>query len=258
MTIKFLLIILLLIILWSWLLEPNLLTIKKIKLKNSQLKGKKIVFISDLHIKPHERHRICKIVKKINNLNPDIVLFGGDYVNGHKKGYSMSIEDIAFELSKIKSPKIGIIGNHDGWQGKNEIKSALEKHFIKILINDNVKVDNLCIIGLDDIQTGDPDIKKAFQKSQSPRILLTHSPDVFPLVTEEITLALAGHTHGGQIVFPFNIPIIVPSKYGKKYAKGLICENNKKIFITKGLGTSILPLRFCCIPEIVLIDFCDN
>ena len=123
---------------------------------------------------------------------------------------------------------------------------------------DNVKVDNVCIIGLDDIQTGDPDIKKAFQKSQSPRILLTHSPDVFPLVTEEITLALAGHTHGGQIVFPFNIPIIVPSKYGKKYAKGLICENNKKIFITKGLGTSILPLRFCCIPEIVLIDFCDN
>ena len=86
-------------------------------------------------------------------------------------------------------------------------------------------------------------------------ILLSHTPDIFPKVPNTVMLTLAGHTHGGQIVFPGTEPLLVPSAYGKKYAYGLISENNKSMFISKGLGSSILPLRFNCKPEIVVIEF---
>lgn len=72
---------------------------------------------------------------------------------------------------------------------------------------------------------------------------------------KNVDLILAGHTHGGQVNLPFVGELIVPSGYGKKYAKGLIEENGKTMFLTKGIGTSILPVRFNCLPEIIVINF---
>ena len=80
---------------------------------------------------------------------------------------------------------------------------------------------------------------------------------MFPQIPDNIFLTLAGHTHGGQIRLPFIGALIIPSEYGEKYAKGLIKENNKTMIVTKGIGTSILPLRFNCPPEIVVIEFTD-
>lgn len=251
-------IFIIIIFFWSFLIEPNILTVKRVKIKCNELQGKRIVFATDLHIKPYEKHRLVKLVKKINEQNPDIVLLGGDYVNGHRKGNSMVIEDIAKELAKINAPAVGIIGNHDGWQGKDEAIQALENNGIKTLVNENIKIGNLYIAGLDDIQTGKADIKKALKNTSSPRIVLTHSPDTFPDLPPGITLVLAGHLHGGQIVFPFLKPLIIPSKYGTKYSYGLFEENDKKMFVSKGLGTSTLALRFNCLPEIVVIDFSEN
>ena len=87
-------------------------------------------------------------------------------------------------------------------------------------------------------------------------IVLTHEPDIFTGLhnsNERIQLILAGHTHGGQIRLPFIGGIIVPSSYGNKYSKGYIKENGKQMFVTSGIGTSILPVRFLCPPEIILI-----
>ena len=72
---------------------------------------------------------------------------------------------------------------------------------------------------------------------------------------KKVNLTLAGHTHNGQFVFPNGKTLIIPSAYGTRYAYGLKEEDGKKIFISKGLGTSIIPLRFNCIPEIVLVKF---
>ena len=100
------------------------------------------------------------------------------------------------------------------------------------------------------------DVEKALENTQSPRILLTHSPDIFPDIRQKnINLILAGHLHGGQIRIPFIGAIIVPSKYGNKYSKGLIIDNHKKMIVTKGIGTSILPVRFNCKPDFIVIDF---
>ena len=104
------------------------------------------------------------------------------------------------------------------------------------------------------MQTGTPDIKKALiGTNNKPTILLTHTPDIMPEVPYSVNLTLAGHLHGGQI--RTHRAIIVPSKFGTKYANGFLNDNGKKKLTKKGLGTSILPIRFNCFPEIVIIDF---
>lgn len=240
---------------WSLFIEPYILTVKQIYIKDSELKGLKVVFASDLHIKPYEMFRLKKTVKKINKQNADIVLLAGDYVSGHKQKSSMPIEKIAKELKQIKSKfgTIGILGNHDCWAGKYEIKKALEENNIKILINENICFDKFCIAGVDDMQTGEPDTEKALSNINKPVILLSHSPDIMPEVPEKVNLTLAGHLHGGQL--RPGRAFIVPSKYGNKYANGYLEEDNKKIYTSKGLGNSIVPMRFNCFPEIVVINF---
>ena len=84
---------------------------------------------------------------------------------------------------------------------------------------------------------------------------MTHNPDIFELVPSNVDVTISGHTHGGQLVLPFVGALVVPSAYGNRYASGLVVENNRTIFITKGIGTSILPVRFNCLPEIVVITF---
>ena len=68
---------------------------------------------------------------------------------------------------------------------------------------------------------------------------------------------MAGHTHGGQFVFPFTPPLFVPSKFGSEFASGLITSSKNKMIISKGIGTTGIPLRFNCKPEIVVVDFID-
>ena len=111
------------------------------------------------------------------------------------------------------------------------------------------------IAGVEDLKTGRPDVKKALKGINGAVILLTHSPDVFEDVPDSVNLTLAGHLHGGQVRIPFIGAIFCPSKFGTKYACGYFEENNKKMYVTTGIGTSKLPIRFLCIPEIVVIDF---
>jgi len=256
-------IVLFLLIIWSVLIEPNMLAVNYLNLKSKELKGLKIIFVSDFHVKKNQKKSLIRVVNKINEQNPDLVLTTGDFVNGHNEKDSMPIEEISKELSKLKS-KYGIysvLGNHDWWQDGEKIKFSLKKNGIVVLGNENrvvkIKNKNLCIIGVEDITTRSINIEEAFKNASSPSILLTHSPDVFPMLTKnkKTDLILSGHTHGGQVTIPFIGALLVPSCYGRRYAQGLIEENNKIMFVTKGIGTSILPIRFNCTPEIVVINF---
>ena len=110
--------------------------------------GIKIVLASDFHIKPHQQKRLEKIVKTINKQTPDLVLSTGDYVSGHTQELTMDPEKIAEELSKVKS-KYGFyttLGNHDGWYGPNEVEKHLENNGIKVLNNENVKLNILYLL----------------------------------------------------------------------------------------------------------------
>ncbi len=247
--------------LYTFFIEPNILIVKKYTIKDEQLKGIKILFVSDYHIKTYQKNRLEKTIRLINKQNADIVLSTGDYVAGHSLKSTLPVDIIAEDISKIKS-KYGyytVMGNHDSWVGHGSIISALKKYSINILTNETVTVDingkRVYIAGIEDLQTGKPDIIKALSKAKNPVILLTHNPDMFFDVPDNVNLILAGHTHGGQVRLPFTGALITPSMYGNRLTYGFINENNKKMIVTSGIGTSILPVRFNCRPEIVIVNF---
>jgi len=247
---------------YSVFIEPNKLEITNYTIQDESLQGIKIVFASDFHIKPNQQKRLEKIVALINLQNPDLVLSAGDFVCGHLKHTTMPPEDIAKGLGKIKS-KYGIyttLGNHDLWHDVQEFTKALENNNIKVLNNSNKKLlingKTLYIAGIQYKPENMLQISKAIENTQKPTIMLTHSPDEFKKIPQDyINLILAGHTHGGQIRIPFIGPLFTASSYGDKYAKGFIEEDGKKMITTTGIGTSILPIRFNCQPEIVVIEF---
>lgn len=248
--VKFSLIFIFMCFFWSFFIEPNLIIVKKYKINKFD---KKIIFISDLHISKFDKNRLKRIVKLVNKQKPDLVLSGGDYIKGHTGKTSLDIETIAYELSKINAPIISVLGNHDGWYDKYKVKKALENNGIIVLSNSNTKFENISIAGVEDLQTGIPNVKTALEGTVSPRILITHTPDVYPEIDENVDLILAGHVHAGQVRLPSYGALILPSKYGKEFEYGIYYKNNKMI-VTKGLGTSILTMRFNCIPEIVVIE----
>lgn len=256
-----LILIILLLGIYSIFVEPNMINVIHYSIKDEQLSGIKVVFVTDFHIKPFEKKRLERIVDMVNSQNPDIVLSVGDFVCGHLKSTTMPIEDIAKTLGKIysKSGFYTVLGNHDAWYGNKRITKALQKNKITVLNNSNIKTviknKSLYIAGVEDMMWGNPDLDRAFAGTKNPIIFLTHTPDMFPELEQNVNLTLAGHTHGGQIRIPLIGPIFTASKYGDKYAKGLIEKDGRKLIVSTGLGTSILPLRFNCRPEIVVIDF---
>ncbi|MCQ2754989.1 MAG: metallophosphoesterase [bacterium] len=250
-----------LLIIYSFCIEPNMLTVKNYSVQDSQLSGLKIVLVGDFHVKPNQGKRLAKVVEMINEQHPDIVLSVGDFVNGHEENMTMPIDNIVKQLKNIKS-KYGfytVLGNHDWWINGEEITDTLTKNGIKVLANSNIKVNingkNVYIAGVEDKTTRTPDIYKALDLTQNPVILLTHSPDVFPRVPEKVNLTLSGHVHGGQVRLPLIGALIVPSDYGDKYSQGLIKEKGKQMIVTKGIGNSIFNVRFNCVPEINVIEF---
>ena len=259
---KFLLLfIIILLAIYSFFIEPDMLTVKHYKINDNVLKGIKIVFASDFHIKPHQEKRLKQVVDLINNENPNIVLSVGDFVSGHSENMTMPIDKIVSELKNVKS-KYGFyttLGNHDWWIDGNGITNALTSNGIKVLANSNTKVNingkDIYIAGVEDKTTRTPEIYSALKNTKNPVILLTHSPDVFPKVPSDINLTLSGHVHGGQVRLPLLGALIVPSDYGDKYSLGLIEEKGKKMIVTKGIGNSILNVRFNCVPEIVVVEF---
>lgn len=250
---KYFIILFILPFIWAFIIEPNLLSVKKYKIK-ADLNGLKIVFISDLHISKFDLHRLKRIVNLVNKQKPDIVLSCGDYIKGRSGKNTLNIDILTKELTKINAPIVSVLGNHDGLFDKYTLKNALEKSGIYVLLNSNIFIKGLYIAGVDDLKTGIPDIKKALNGTKTPKILLTHSPDIYYDVKESTELILAGHVHGGQVKLPFFGALIVPSKYGTKFACGLFKETQNTMIVSSGLGTSLMSMRFNNIPEVVVIE----
>lgn len=269
--VKFILITITLIVvvgIWGVFIEPRQLEVKKETLQISgwhkQHKFLKFAIIGDFHTGAPgvDIEQLKNIVNTTNNEKPDIILLLGDYViQGVVGGNFVEPEMIAEELGKLKAPLgvIAILGNHDWWYDGNRVRKALEAAGITVLDNDYTRIiykdQAFYIAGLPDLETQNPDVKGLISivPDNSPVILLSHNPDVFPEVTDDVSLTLSGHTHGGQVILPFIGAPVVPSKYGNKYAKGHIVENNRHLFVTSGIGTSVFPIRLNNKPEIVIM-----
>ena len=254
--------------LWSVFIEPAWIRFKEHAIPvggwPSELSGFSIAFITDAHVgSPFiTLKRLESIVVTVNALEPDLVLLGGDYVIQEVVGgHPVPSKEIAGVLSKLKAKHgvFGVLGNHDWWDDAPRIRQEFEEQHIRILEDAAQHIEahgkGFWLVGVSDYKEGAHDLTKALStvSGSDPIIVLTHSPDIFPDVPSRVGLTIAGHTHGGQVYVPFLGRPIVPSKYGQRYAMGLIEENGKRIFVGSGIGTSILPIRFMTPPEISIL-----
>lgn len=170
-------------------------------------------------------------------------------------------EPIAQELKKLTA-KLGVyavLGNHDWWYSATRVQAAFQQEGIRLLDNAALPIKNdscdVWLAGIGDYWMGQHDTDKALRAipDDATVIAFTHNPDIFYELPKRLVMTFAGHTHGGQVNLPLLGRLIVPSRYGEKFATGYISEGGSNIFVTNGIGTSILPVRFRVPPEIAVV-----
>lgn len=226
------------------------------------LDGLKVAFVADIHAGPYfGAARMADLVSMLNGLGPDIVILGGDYVGGQLHGarvFYPAVRELRPRLAKL-----AVMGNHDVREGEAEAREGLALAGITLLENSSVTVGHsgqcITIAGLEDLYTGDPDVRRAAREIDPDgfAILVSHNPDAFdwtlPLAEGTFDLALAGHTHGGQITAFGAWAPILPSRFGQRYRTGWRTEGGVPILVTNGIGTVTAPLRYFARPELNLI-----
>lgn len=197
-----------------------------------------------------------------NGARPDLILLVGDYViQGVVGGTFISPERAAASLSGLRAPLgvYAVLGNHDWWLDAGRVGRALTDNGMTLLEDANVRLISedctFTLVGISDFWEGPHDVSKAFAglDPRLPSIAFTHNPDVFPQLPNPVSLAIAGHTHGGQVNLPGLGRLIVPSRFGERFAAGVIDEVGQKYFVSTGIGSSILPVRFRVPPEVSIV-----
>jgi uncharacterized protein len=224
----------------------------------------RIAVIADLHAGSPwiTTDKIDRVVALTNAAKPDLILLTGDYmVQDVVGGTPMPPTVFVPHLRALKAPLgvFAVMGNHDWWDKTPCIRETFEENGIPMLDDKAVVLTRngrrLNLVGLFDFTTRSYDITEtlaAIPKDEDA-LCFTHTPDVFPLLPRRCALTIAGHTHGGQVWLPLFGRLVVPSKYGQRYAIGLIEEDGKLLFVSSGIGTSIIPVRFHVPPEVSLL-----
>jgi uncharacterized protein len=247
---------------YSFKVERFWYQIKEVRLKVKNLpkafEGWKIVQFSDVHLGFHYGIEDFKaVIRKINQLNPDIIFFTGDLVQVGFTEPELAIP-LLQEL-KARGGKWAVIGNHDFYT-KDKVEMTLENAQFKMLKNSHGIIaqhqQKLYIAGLDDMMYGEPNVGRAIEglAKDDCILLLAHEPDIADETCKySINAQFSGHSHGGQVRLPFYGPII-RQELAKKYMDGFYQVGEKKmpLYVNRGIGTTNLAIRFFCRPEITV------
>ena len=254
--------------LYAWQIEPFWLEFVKVKMPITNLpenlKGKTLMQISDMHVgKRFDWNYIIDSFKEAQKLNPDFVVYTGDFVSYDKENDFEDLKTVFTNPVKGKLGTVGILGNHDygkNWaepEVANSIINVLEDSGVKILRNESEKIEGLNIIGFDDFWGTNYNPEKALESlnNEEPNLVLCHNPDVCDLdIWKDYKgWILAGHTHGGQVKPPFLPPPMLPVK-NKKYSSGEIdLGDGRTLYINRALG-HLWQVRFNVRPEITVFE----
>lgn len=268
----FLIILLIGLTLWGKFGEPNILSIHEYKIESENLpdsfSGVKIVHFSDIHYGTgFNEKRLKNLVNKINSLKPDVVIFTGDLIDKNYTATENDLKIIIDNLSKIDSKlgKYATIGNHD-FYNENFDNIMYDSDF-KVLKNNYDTIYNetnkpIVIYGLDNITYGNPKPETLTNKNIdniSYKIVILHEPDYIDefINNYETDLILAGHSHNGQAKIPGIKPLYLPNG-SKKYYNNHYKIKNTKVYISNGVGNSIIDFRLFNTPSINLYRLNQN
>jgi len=258
--------LLLLLLFYAWLVEPNWIEVTqhevRFKTLPEEFNGLVMAHLSDLHIRKYG-NRESRTLTLLAEAKPGIVVVTGDFTL--ERSDPAAIQRFLRDLRDLHPP-FGIwavLGNHDHWYPPAENDAAVRMLFkdtgVALLVNQWGRLgkgpDTISLIGVDDPFSGYADLAAALKGTQRTpfAVLLTHSPQIFMKADlMKFDLVLAGHTHGGQIRLPGIGALWLPDG-SEGYESGWFYGQSAQMYVTRGVGTSILPFRFFCRPEIALI-----
>lgn len=235
-----------------------------------QFHGFRIIQLSDIHHSPFlSETEIAEAARRVNDLQPDLVVLTGDYIS-HSKDF---IAGCARALGTLRANHgvFAVLGNHDHWTDGAGMAQALRAVGIRVLENENLLIERdtvtIRLLGIDDSTVRRDDLGRALDGTHDTetRILLAHNPSIIREAARAgIDLVLSGHTHGGQI----NWRLLIGRENRKtqrwlrrpsrRLMRGYACFGETHIYVNRGLGTVVLPLRYGCPPEISVIELCRH
>ena len=259
-------------------IEPRRVTVTRHQMGSGEGPTVRVVQLTDLHLRSlgHHEERVAATVLE---LRPELILFTGDSID---RADALGLLDRFLGLLGVAVPKLAILGNWEHWGGVDvpQLRRIYERWNCQLLLNESCELAlrgaTLLVTGLDDLVGGTPDLRVAVARA-TPRpnhLLLAHCPvhrDLFPanararIPIEGMSLPepdprllepqfmFAGHTHGGQIA-PFGWAPLRPRGSGR-YVKGWYAGDPTLLYVSRGLGTSIVPARFCAPPEVALFEW---
>lgn len=216
----------------------------------SEFEGLRIVYLSDIHYGTFFREdRLRALVERVNALQPDLILLGGDYAEDSQTAVEFWQLHPGFKAGLCVA---GVMGNHDRTLPESNLlwlTDAMEADGVCPLVNDALLLEKagktLALCGIDDFYNGHPDMEKAARKCENAdfTIFLPHTPDALADLEKPFyQLALCGHTHGGQVTL-FGRALLSSSSYGSRYLSGWYHEKGADFLVSNGVGVSALPVR---------------
>lgn len=246
----------------SALSEPYLLTIEHHPIYLDRLPrsfdGFRIVHLSDFHHSPFtSREQIERAVETANRLQPDIIALTGDYIS-HDREFAAPCAEFLGRL-QARHGVFAVLGNHDHWTDAALITDLFRAEGITVLVNQGMRFEwrgeAIWLAGVDDTMVGLEDLPLALAGSRETemKLLLAHNPIILRRAARSgIDLVLSGHTHGGQVTLRSERG--ASGKPRRRLLRGLGRQGRTQIYVTRGLGTVVLPIRFGCPPEVSLLE----
>lgn len=242
--------------------EPFMLSVDRHEIQLArlpkELDGLRIVQLSDLHHSPFTgREQIERAIETANSLEPDLIALTGDYVS-HDREYAAPCAEMLSHL-RARYGVYAVLGNHDHWTDAQLITDLFRAEGIHVLINEGIHFEQrgaaFWLAGVDDTMVGLEDLSLALAGSREDemKLLLAHNPVILRRAARAgVDLVLSGHTHGGQVTLRSERS--ASGRPRRRLLKGLGRQNQTQIYVSRGLGTVVLPIRYGCLPEVSLLE----
>lgn len=239
-------------------IEPNRLKVELVEVASDKLTAPATVAVfSDTHLRAgFDSGKLTRICQMINEQKPDVILFLGDLYENYSD-FSDNPQVIIDRLSTLQAPvKLAVYGNHDyGGKAKNIYKEILTAAGFTIHKGETTLATeyNMNFTGLDDFIFGQPTVGLKLDPN-AYNFVFAHAPDSV-LSVPQYDFYAAGHAHGGQVKLPFIKPFALPAGTDTGWGGMEKNPDGSLRYITRGIGTSILPFRFNAVPEITICKF---